>query len=240
MRRMTPIAPVHLVGNALLMGLGYYWLGLGETRAATLLWSLLVALAVLALTCWLEGATFVYFGPNVGSIKGAFAATLRRVGPLAAIAILLLVLYGLLARWDAYSGQPAFRIASYLTVKLRKPVKPSGVLAAFRVVLWIVRWMIIPVLVLPLCAAVAQRSKVRPRTRLYWIATPVLLTLALWVSVKLIGWTPHVGGFAMETTSFVLRLAVAYLLFVAAWLLLAFLTSGGKPALTQPKTVASP
>ena len=56
---------------------------------------------------------------------------------------------------------------------------------------------------------------------------PLLLLCALWVPFRLLDWVPHMGSFAMEMVSFVVRLLVAYLLFVAAWLLLAFFTSGG-------------
>jgi hypothetical protein len=53
---------------------------------------------------------------------------------------------------------------------------------------------------------------------------------AIWVPLRLVNWVPHVDGFTMEMTSFVLRTAAAYLLFVSAAMVLAFLTSRGKPA----------
>lgn len=231
MRRIAPLAGAHLVGNALLLWLGYYWLGLGETRAATLAWSALVALLLLSLECWLQGATFAYF-----SDRQRFP--LRRLPLLMAAVILILAVYWALARWSDYSSWPAFKTASYLTMTLRKPVKPAAVLGVFNVALWLVRWTIVPVLALPIVCGIASR---RPRRKWWhWIATPVLLVCALWLPLKLMGWTPQAGSFGMQMFSFVVRLLIAYLLFVGAWLVLAFLTSGGSPRATQSSTLASP
>jgi hypothetical protein len=231
MRSFAPLAAVHLVGNALLLWLGYYWLGLGETRAAALAWSALVALLLLTLACWLHGATFAYFADTR-------RLPLRRLPLLVAAVIVLLAVYWALAEWSDYSSQPAFRVASYLTMTFRKPVKPATVLSVFKLALWLVRWMAVPVLSLPVICGIATRH--RSRKWWYWIATPLLLVCALWLPLKLMGWTPHAGSFAMQMFSFVVRLPIAYLLFVGAWLVLEFLTSGGSPRATQSSTVASP
>jgi hypothetical protein len=265
MRSLAPIAAVQLVGNALLLWLGYYWLGLGETRAATLAWSALVALLLLTLACWLHGATFAYF-------SGTRRLPLRRLPLLVAAVIVLLAVYWALARWSNFSSRPAFKIASYLTMTFRKPVKPATVLNVFKLALWLVRWMVVPALALPVLCRIAtpatkgsedarssgavalargpapspvhrpQAGSGRPPARnwWYWIATPILLVCALWLPLKLMGWTPHAATFSMQMFSFVLRLPIAYLLFVGAWLTLVFLTSGGSPRATQSSTVASP
>ena len=231
-RRIRLLAAVHLVGNALLLWLGYYWLGIGESRALTLAWSVTVALVLLCAACWLHGATFTYFreGPS------AFRTTLRRLLPVVVAAVAVLVVYALLSKWQEYSSRPAFGIASWLTLKLRKPVKPASVLRAFNAALWLVRWIVVPVFVMPLVADIASLgwSGARAFGRLakswrYWIATPVLLVCALWLPFRILGWVPQVGGFGVEMASFVVRILAAYLLFTAAWLLLAFLTSRGKP-----------
>jgi hypothetical protein len=59
---------------------------------------------------------------------------------------------------------------------------------------------------------------------------PLLTLCALWVPFWLLNWVPKVSGFSMEMTSFAVRALVAYLLFVSAAMVLAFLTSRGKPA----------
>jgi hypothetical protein len=232
MRTFAPIAAIHLVGNALLLWLGYYWLGLGETRAATLAWSAFIALLLLSLACWLHGATFAYFS------LGRRGLPWRRLPALVAAVIVLLAVYWVLSQWSDYSSKPAFKIASFLTMTFRKPVKPATVLNVFKAVLWLVRWMVVPVVALSIVSRIfARRQSLK---WWHWIATPVLLVCALWLPLKLMGWTPLTGAFAMQMFSFVIRLLVAYLLFVGAWLVLVFLISGGSPRATQPSTVASP
>jgi len=208
---------IHLVGNALLLWLGYYWLGVGESRAATLIWSAAVLL---------HGATFVCFAG--ADLKSALRSTLRNVLPILVIVCAATAIYLLLEQWADYSQQPAFRIASWLTMKFRKPVKPTSVERIFNIVLWIVEWVVIPVFLVPIFAAAASRGwrGLRPRApeRRYWILCPVLLVLALWLPMRLITWTPYHGAFSLEMISFVFRAAAACLLFLFNWLLLARMT----------------
>jgi hypothetical protein len=155
-----------------------------------------------------------------------------------AAVIVLLAVYWVLSQWSDYSSKPAFKIASFLTMTFRKPVKPATVLNVFKAVLWLVRWMVVPVVALSIVSRIfARRQSLK---WWHWIATPVLLVCALWLPLKLMGWTPLTGAFAMQMFSFIVRLLVAYLLFVGAWLVLVFLISGGSPRATQPSTVASP
>ena len=248
MRGIGMMAAVHLVGNALLLWLGYYWLGIGESRAATLVWSALVALALVAAACWLHGGTLAYFRAGARPGDGARAwGSAPRVLALVVAAAGVFAVYLLVARLKEWSADPAYGLASWLTLKLRKPVKPVAMLRLFAAAFRVLRWIVIPVFVLPVAADIASAgwSGWRAFGRLagkwrYWVQAPVLLLCALWAPFALVGWVPRVGGFGMEMASFVARILVAYLLFTASWLLLEFVTSGGKPVLSQPKTEAKP
>ena len=163
-----------------------------------------------------------------------------------AVAAVAGVIYGLLHSWSDYSSTPAFSIASFLTLKFRTPVKPLSIQRIFNVALWFVQWAVVPVLLLPAVSAVATQgwSGIREigshaRRWLYWIQTPILLLCAFWIPLKLLAWVPTVGSFTMETLSFVVRAALAYLLFTGAWLVLASVTAAGNPRLTQPSTTDS-
>ena len=237
----------HLVVNALLLCLGYYWLGVGETRAATLTWSAFLALVLVCLGSWIYGASFAYFQSDNRRASAAWRTACRNLWPLAVAVIAVTTIYFLLAWWAGYSAKPASTFASFLTLKLRKPVKPSSVLRVFNVALWLIRWVILPVLLLPMLSAVAgsgwrgfRSVGTLARKWIYWIEAPLLLLCAFWVPLKILGWIPEVGGFGMEVASLAVRAAVAYLLFIAGWLALAFVTSAGKPRLTQSNTAASP
>src|SRR6185369_3750523 len=71
-RSIRNLAAVHVASNALLLWLGYYWLGIGESRAASLLWSAVVALVLLCLSACLHGAAFAYFAGKPGDVPAAF------------------------------------------------------------------------------------------------------------------------------------------------------------------------
>lgn len=239
---------LHLPANALLLWLGYEWLGVGEPSLARLALSFADALIILALVCWLYGATFAYFrAPGSATVNDAFRTALRTLPALLLAAIAILVIYRLLALWEGYSAKPAFQLASYLTLKFRKPVQPAAVSRVFATALWLVRWVLLPAALLPLISGVSARGwhglgefGWRRRSRLYRLEAPLLLVCGLWAPFRLLAWVPRVNGFGMEMLSFLLRLSAAYLLFVAASLLLAFLTSRGSPALSQLKTAPSP
>lgn len=224
---------VHVVTNALLLWLGYEWLGVGESTIPRLLWSAVFALAILSMACWLHGATFAYFRmPEDSRIAAAFRAVLQHLLPLLLAAIGIMVLYTLLARWADYSPQPALKLASYLTLKFRKPVKPAMVMRVFNVALWLVRWVLLPLVLLPIASGIAARgwrgfAEVGWRGRV-WLLAPVLLLAGVWLPFVLLGWVPRVGFFWLQMASFTVRIGLAYLLFVAAAVALAFVTSRGR------------
>src|ERR1035441_2204715 len=235
-REVMRLFAIHVAGNAVVLGVAYYWLGIVESRAAALAWSAVLALIILCLACCLHGGTLVFFRAGESrSLSVAFRTTLRHMGPVLAAVVLVAAVYWLLAQWAAYSSTPALHIASWCTLKLRTPIKPATVLRVFSFVLALVRWMVIPVFVLPMFSGIAARGwrgfggfgRLR-RRRLYWIAAPLLLLCALALPWHLIGWVPHVGSFTMEMVSFAGRVVISYLLFIGAWIFLASMTTGGK------------
>jgi hypothetical protein len=168
-------------------------------------------------------------------------------------AIVVIAIYGALV-WAADAlGTPAFKTASYITPKLRKPVKPATVLTVFRAVIWIVRWILLPVALLPMFSGIATHGwrgfpevSWRASWR-YWIAVPMLLLFGLKLPVLLLGWTPH-GSFALELVSFSFRALFAYLLFVASLVALAAIAAFHSPSASlrdalrksPPATLAPP
>jgi hypothetical protein len=246
MRATGIYAAIHLAGTAALLWLGYTWLGLGEGRALALVESFAVGLAFLCLTCWLYGAAFPFFAKR--RISAAFGIALRTLPALIAAAILMVALYWVVGWLGAYLVQHlGFHMASWMTLNFRRPVRPYTVQHTIETIFWVIRWIVLPLLLLPMVAAIALRgwrgfSAIGAGCcrRLYWLKAPILVLMAVWVPCKLLTWVPHMKSFPMEMTSFVARVAAAYLLFVAGWLALAFVTSGGSPVRTQPSTVPSP
>ncbi|HXN49000.1 MAG TPA: hypothetical protein VN893_20275 [Bryobacteraceae bacterium] len=245
---------LHLVGNALLLWCGYYWLGLGESSGGALAWSTFVALVCALAAIWLHGVALGQFGSDgPWLLRASLKSALRNLPPLLLIALAASGLYVLLWMWQVRSSGSAFKLASYLTLKLRKPIKPATVEHVLGVGFWLVRYAVLPVFLLPFAAAVAGRGWSGFRGRswgsarrwTYWIETPALLACAFWVPLKLIAWVPKMRGFKMEMTSFALRALAAYLLMSGALLALEVLTgrgiaSAGSPRSSQPTTVPSP
>jgi hypothetical protein len=216
---------LHLVANALLLWLGYEWLGVAESTRVRLALSALDALAILALACWLHGAAFVYFR-NEPKINESFRIALRRLPLLVLAAIVVLALYGLVAWAAGAAGQPAFQFASWMTLHLRKPVKPATIMRIVQVLFWTIRWVVLPVALIPLLAGILMAR--RQYTWRYCLAVPVLLLLGLQLPLVLLHWVPPLEPFAMQFASLAIRGLVGYCLFVTSALMLAFVTSRGR------------
>ena len=234
MRSTGLFAGIHLAGNALLLWLGYYWLGLGESRAGALLWSLLVAALVGCLACWLYGAGFAFFAER--RVWAAFRAALRNLAPLVVAAIAVVVVYALAGARPRCHGQPGFPpgfvadAASAQAGEARHGAGrfPRGVLGA------------------ALGGRAGADSAHRAGHRVArlggirggGLAMPPLAVLAgnagaaagRGVGAAASWWDGcrTCSSFGGEMTSFVVRAAVAYLLFAAGWLGLAFVTAREK------------
>ena len=229
---------LQLVVNALLLWLAYEWLAMPESTAVRLVWSGAAALLIVAAASLLHGATFASFREGVEPGVGpAFRTVLRHLLPVLVMVLAAIAIYVFLSWWEGYSVTPSAKLASWLTLKFRKPVRPATVLRYFNAVLWMVRWVLLPADLLPLFSGVASRGwrgfdefGWRRYSRLYRLEVPLLTLCALWVPIRLLNWVPKVSGFTMEMTSFTARTVVGYLLFVGAAMVLAYLTSRGKRA----------
>jgi hypothetical protein len=237
------LCALHVVANALLLWLGYEWLGVAESTRLRLALSAVDALAILALACWLHGATFAYFR-GVPKINEAFRMALRNLLSLLAAVILVIVIYGLLAWAANAAGQPAFRLSSWLTLHLRKPVRPVAMARIFQGAFWIVRWVVLPVALLPMASGIAARGwrgfgefTWRAGWR-FWLGAPMLLLAGLQLPFVLLRWVPVFEPFALQMASFTARIGVGYLLFVVAALGAAYWT--GKRKHAPPSTSAIP
>jgi hypothetical protein len=231
---MKQLAAIQLVGNAVVLMLGYYWLSIGEARIGLLAWSFIVALFTAALFIWIHGAGLAY-GLNTDA---PFRAALRRLPLLLGAAIVVLLLYIGLAKLQDASGDPSFRFASWLTLKFRRPVKPTTVARIVAAIFWLIRWIALPILLTPLIRMVMWRTPPGLRRPVQWpqlLLTPLLLLAAVWLPFRILHWRPLMTSFPLEMASFILRAGIAYLLFTAGLLALE-----GMPLLTQRNKAASP
>ena len=247
MTRLRSLGLIHIAGNAILLWLGYYWLGIGESKTSILLWNFVLGLFTLALFCWLHGAGFAFFRGPTGNTPLAFRSSLRNLVPILTVSIVTVVIYFLVDRAQDWSSGPAFSLASWLTLHLRKPFKPASMIRAFGVGWWIVRWVVLPVLILPAVSAISVKGWHGIRSvgpvrgyKLIWIETPLLLLCAVWAPLKLMGWHPVTSGFGPEMFSFIVRLLVAHLFFVIGCLALEFSAAGGSLRWRHSEPAVSP
>jgi hypothetical protein len=96
-----------------------------------------------------------------------------------------------------------FALAIWGSLKLKAPA-------------WL--WILPAILLLQL--ALPMKSPGRAR---FFLDTALLAAAGVYLPYKLIGWHPQLSGLAMQTASLAVRFAVAYLLAVSAWLILASL-----------------
>ena len=220
-RRHRKLLLLHLAANGLLMWLAYEWLGVDESTTGKLVLSAVDALAILTLVCWLYGATLVWFRAEEPRLNASFRTALRHLGGLLILAVAALFVYGLVARGAGALPAAAIKIASWLTWTIRKPVKPAAIESIFRGATWLLRWVVLPLLLVPLASALANEGRPRWRMRRYYLVIPVLALLGLWLPLLIVNWKPAVTGFGLEAASFTLRAAFAYVLFLGSMLAMA-------------------
>jgi hypothetical protein len=236
----------HLVGNAFILWLGYLWLGMGESDSRHLWESAGLILFLVAATVWLHGTALVHFEGQ--GLSRAVGKSARNILPLIVFSMVTLAIYGGLVWLGQHYGLAAYDIGSAATMTLKHPLAPRTVGKFFEVVLWLLRWLVVPALLLPIASGVAlegwqgwrwARKPRNPRV-VYWLEVVALLLCAIWVPFKLFFWVPKIDAFGGQMISFVARAGTAYLLFVISLLALEFFTSSGKPRETQSTTVVSP
>jgi hypothetical protein len=223
---------LHFLGNAILLWIAYEWLSIPESSMMRLTESILLAAVLMIAALWLHGSALAHFASEDRSkLRPALGIALKHLLALFVLSLFVVVMYIALAGWDS---------SMETTTGTLKTVSD--------VALWLLRWLILPVLLLPLAANVATTGfrgytpaawRVSKRF-IYWIEVVVLLLAGIWVPLKIVTWVPKLDGFALQFTSVLVRFFVAYLLFVVAWLLLESFTSGGKPRTSQAMTASAP
>jgi|SRR5581483_6685800 len=224
---------VHVVMNAfLLLGI-YAWLSIGDANGAQLAGTVIYGVAIAFLSLWLYCGTFVWFG-NVPrqTVVWAFARALRTLVPFTLVAAIALGIYALLSRAGDQIPDAGATAASWLTLKLRHPVKPGTVAHGLTAILLAVEWFGAPMLLLPLAASAASRGwhgfgrhRFDALRRRYIIECPTLLIVSFLVPYAITHWVPGLHGMTWQTVSAVLRLGAGYLIFVTGWLTLSLVTA---------------
>ena len=219
---------LQLAGNALLLAAAALWLLIPEARVSQLVFAAVSALSILFLFAWLHCGTLAHGVTPAHETLGADVRRALRHVPV--FLVLLLVMAWTMSRVAALSDQ-SWQISGYLFTRLPQALRNS--IGTYRLNGWVegkivaATWILLPAIFLPWLTAVAafglRRRAFGPALRTYacwtyWIGVAAAGFFGVWVPRMLIGWTPG-HGLRKEALSMGLRLLLAYVLAVAAWLL---------------------
>ena len=219
---------IQAAGNALLFWCAFTWLGIHDSNTWQLVETAVVGLLILLPWLWLQVGALAYCGDRSRGLWPAFRGSLKTLALFSAIAMAFVLLAWALGKLDGPLAQAGQRTASWLTFHLRKPIKPTTWARAFQAALWGVRWILLPVLVLPIAAGAARngaRGMWRAGRKVFWLQYLMALLAGFYLPVLLLHWVPKLDGTTAQVLSFTLRLVIAYALMVTAWLAMTFFSA---------------
>lgn len=223
--------------NPLLLGLFTLWLLIPVANAFHIALNIFVLVLLVVAFLLLHAGTLNYFFSQTANepapLRSAFAAALRNLLPVALCAALLYLLFLLAGVLGAYTDAYPPYLRSIMPAFLRRHVGLSTIQGFFDALLFALRWILVPGLVLPFLASASHlgfRGFGRRGFAAWKLAVPsvsywVLLIFAALVGVlatqKIMGMTPdfRTSTFAQEKNSLILRASASYLLGLFAWML---------------------
>jgi len=242
---------VHVVMNALMMIAFFYWTRIPEETGWQFALTVVGALVIAFLTLCLHSATFDYFGVTS---ERRFRTSLRRVLGRIPAFLVWAVLFGLVLwyigqLWD-YDEQFGGWVRHLLPSFLRRQITPRTMFTATHAAVWILYFIVWPIVFLPVGAQVATKNfrgfitaaAYRPiREVRFWLAYVVCFLIGAYVPFTLAWMVPRKAApLSAQEWSMALRLGAGYMLLVTAWVVLAaaiMRASGGEePITTESKT----
>jgi len=209
---------IHVVANGLLLAAIYGWLWIPDQTVIHLALSALAAVAMFVLTAWLHGSTLQHFRVNHEeaegvSVRASFTPSVRRIVLFALWLLALLAAILLVLQLRTHLEPTANRIASALTLRLRRPVTPASVAGVLATLVEAAAFMLIPFLFLLVWN--------RRWSRAFVLSYVAVFIVCAYVPYRLIWWVPGAGGIYGESVSLAIRFGLAYLLAITGWLVLA-------------------
>jgi hypothetical protein len=222
--------------NLVLLGLSAAWLLIPEAKIWQLALNVLLAVVIAATALVLHAGTLNYFSDQFGERPAAVATAFRRaLRHLAAIAVCAMVFY---AVWMLAGGLDRYQeifptyVRSTLPGSVRQHVSPGVLRETFTFLVFLLEWVVVPGLFLPLALLAADRGfrgfgsagwktwKTTVGGLHYWVILGIAAFLGVGGSNTITGWRPASQNptFAGETANLVLRLFLAYGLGLVSWM----------------------
>jgi hypothetical protein len=227
---------IQFASNALLAALFAAWLLIPVESTAQLALNLVAAVLLAAATGVLHGGTLNSFHSEARReerpLRREFALALENLFAILLCAGAVYLLWTAAGKAAEYREILPAYVRSGLPVSLRRIVSLALIEKTFDVLLFVLRWVAVPGLVLPFLAS-ASRLGVKGFARgaaqgkkaflsvSYWAVLAVAALVGVFATGKIMRWTPdfRTSTLGEETASVVLRSLAAYLLSLFSWLL---------------------
>jgi hypothetical protein len=222
------------LGNAVALGLIWLWLSIADSTPGRLAASAVIALFTIVFVLWVHGTAFAFFGDaerdGHAGLRWSLGASFRHLPGLLLWAAILIAGLLAVARMGEWAGPAAQQIASTLTFRLNRPVSPQSIRSVFSVLVFVLFWILLPAVLIPLGVPAARRGlsgfrewggafRVAGNAR-YWLVYATLFALGIVLPWLLMTWVPAVPGLPGQAVSLAIRWGAAYALAITAWLTL--------------------
>jgi hypothetical protein len=228
---------MQFAGNAIIFALFVGWLRVPDAHWWELLFQALLILAILASILVLHGGTIAYFesahADHTAQLLPAFRKALQHVAALAVCVFVLYFVWGLSGHLYNYSTSFPGYLRSGFPGWLRRMISEPALDNTYTFLLFVLRWVILPGLLLPFVLFSAERGfrgfvafrdwKKTVRSLAYWIALVVAAIIGVFFVQLVMGWRldPGTSTLRGEQASFITRQLLAYLLALFSWLFVA-------------------
>lgn len=220
-------------GNAVIIAIFMLWLHIPDAYWWQLFFQAVIALALLIGALLLHGGTLNYYsditeGKDAG-LKAAFKNALRHL-PAFAISVAILYVVFLFVRKLDYQYELPGYLRSEMPAWLRRLISEPAMDNLYEAFAFIIRWVVVPALILPLCLLCARMGfrgfiSFRPwwkiiRSLAFWIVLILAVLLGVYCTGKIMDWllNPKSASLGAEKVWLVFRLFVVYLLVLFSWL----------------------
>jgi len=220
---------LQLIANAVIMVAFFYWLKIHDTSVGMFAVSAFAGAAILFATLSLHGATFHYFRRPLSGLSSSFRLAASHSFSLLMWALLFGLILWLTRRLWTYDEQIGGWARHAMPTFLRSHVSPRSVITAATWIVDLFVFVLWPIVFLPVGSYVAsygwrgffRSSAIRSLAEVqYWILYIACFVVGGYVPYKLAYLTPtKASSLTSQTASMVLRLGVAYLLMVTAWMI---------------------
>ena len=222
------------VVNPLLFALFVGWLLIPESRSWQLGASLLGIVILAAIALLVHAGALAYFAESEEAAPPALTAAYRRaLHNLAAFAFCAAIMYLLWRstdRLDVYQSALPTYVRSMPAI-MRRHLSRADTHGAHAALVFLVRWIIWPGLLLPFAAAVALsgfrgfgEGRVATwrsiRSGWYWLTIAIAAVAGVLLTSSLVDWRPFArrGSLSAESVSMAIRLFTVYLIGLTSWL----------------------